>query len=177
MRWLCAKAQISRQGGRCPFTPLSPHIIKLLGRFPDGGLVFEKLYPRYSALGRFCSIAIYKQWILHIIAALKVLHSLGIVYPDLRIENLQLSTEGQTLVLADLESRWGQLSAPEIVLEHRLASNWTGKSGIYDIGVVIKCIIYANVSRTSEVEWPVTPPPFDRIVAHVCVQTLQSDRS
>jgi serine/threonine protein kinase len=76
---------------------------------------------------------------------LKVLHSLGIVYPDLHIENLLFSTGGQALVLADLESRWGQLSAVEIVLEDMLASNWIGKSDIYDIGAVIKCIIYANV--------------------------------
>ena len=86
---------------------------------------------------------------MHIIAALKVLHSLGIVFHDLHIENLQLSNDGQTLVLAGIESRWGQLSTPEIVLEDRLASNWTGKSDIYDIGVVIKSIIYANVSMTS----------------------------
>ncbi|KAJ5833606.1 hypothetical protein N7474_001917 [Penicillium riverlandense] len=162
------------QGGSCPGTPLSPHTIKLLGKSPAGELVFEKLDPRYFALGRFCSIAIYKQWILHIIAALKVLHSLGIVHRDLHIENLLFSTYGQTLVLADLESRWGQRSAPEIVLEDTLDSHWTEKSDIYDIGVVIKCIIYANIPMTAEVEWPV-PPPFDRIV-EVCMRTDPAQR-
>jgi serine/threonine protein kinase len=82
---------------------------------------------------------------LHVIAVLKVLHSLGIVYPDLHLENLLVSTDGQTMVLADLESRWGQPSGPQVVLEDMLASNWIEKSDIYDIGVVIKCIIYANV--------------------------------
>ncbi|KGO75386.1 hypothetical protein PITC_080720 [Penicillium italicum] len=162
------------QGGSCPGIPLSPHIIKLLGKSPAGELVFEKLDPRYFALGRFFSIAIYKQWTLHIIAALKILHSLGIVYRDLHIENLLFSTDGQTLILADLEGRWGQRSAPEIVLEDTLDSNWTEKSDIYDIGVVIKCIIYANIPITSEVEWPV-PPPFDRIV-EACTRTDPAER-
>lgn len=151
------------QGGSCPGTSLSPHIIKLLGKSAAGELVFEKLDPRYFALGRFCSIPIYRKWILHIIAALKVLHSLGIVYRDLHIENLLHSKDGQRLVLADLEGRWGQRSALEILLEDTLDSNWTEKSDIYDIGVVIKCIIYANILMTSRVEWPI-PPPFNRIV-------------
>ncbi|KAJ5159102.1 uncharacterized protein N7500_008753 [Penicillium coprophilum] len=162
------------QGGSCPGTPLSPHIIQLLGKSPVGELVFEKLDPRYFALGRFCSIAIYKKWILHIITALKVLHSLGIVYRDLHIDNLLFSRDGQTLVLADLEGRWGRRSAPEIVLEDTLNSNWTEKSDIYDIGIVIKCIIYANIPMTSEVEWPI-PPPFDRIVG-ACTRTNSAER-
>ncbi|KAJ6072380.1 hypothetical protein N7467_010465, partial [Penicillium canescens] len=97
----------------------------LLGKSSAIGIVFERLDPRYFALGRFCSIAKYKQWILHIIAALKVLHSLGIVYPDLHLENLLFSTDGQAL---------GQL-----------------------------------------MEWPVTPPLFDRIVEE-CMRTEPTER-
>lgn len=165
---------LSLQGGSCPGAPLSPHIVKLFGKSPTGELVFEKLYPRYLILNRFCSIAIYKQWILHNIAALKVLHSLKIVYRDLHIENLLFSSDGQTLVLGDMECRWGQRSAHEIPLEETLDSNWTEKSDIYDIGVVIKCIIYANIPVSCETEWTV-PPPFDRIV-DACMRNNPTER-
>lgn len=162
------------QGDSCPGEPLSPHIVKLFGKSPTGELVFEKLYPRYLILNRFCSISIYKQWILHIIAALRVLHSLKIVYRDLHIENLLFTSDGQTLVLGDMECRWGQRSAPEIPLEETLDSNWTEKSDIYDIGVIIKCIIYANIPVSYETEWTV-PPPFDRIV-DTCMRKNPTER-
>lgn len=45
------------QGGACPGSRLSPHVIQLLGRSPDGQLVFEKLLPRYLVLWRFYSIS------------------------------------------------------------------------------------------------------------------------
>lgn len=151
------------QGGTCPGKPLSPHIVQLLGRSSANELVFDKLFPRYFILPHFCSIAIYKRWILDIIAAFRCLHGLGIVYRDLHIENLLFTKSGDRLVLGDLEGRWGQRSAPEIAREDRLDSGWTEKSDIFDLGTCIKCIIYANIPISPYVEWPV-PQPFQAIV-------------
>ena len=151
------------QGGTCPGTPLSPNIVRLLGKSKDDELVFEKPLPRYLALPRYCSIRVYKRWILQLIEAVKCLHSIGIVHRDLHIENILFSPNDNRLVVADLECRWGQRSAPEIVRGDVLDAGWSEKSDIYDIGRIIRCMIYANVPFTAQVEWPV-PPPFDVIV-------------
>jgi hypothetical protein len=151
------------QSGSCSGARKSSHIIHLLGKSSKGELVFEKLLPRFLVLPRYCSVAIYKRWVQHMVAGLRCLHSLGIIHRDLHIENLLFTADGQNLVLGDVEGRWGQRSAPEISREDTLDAGWTEKSDIYDIGVCIKCIIYANIPVTSQVEWPI-PPPFDRIV-------------
>ncbi|KAF2021760.1 hypothetical protein BU24DRAFT_28039, partial [Aaosphaeria arxii CBS 175.79] len=54
----------------------SPRAIQLLGRSASGELVFERHLTRYD-VGRYCSIAIYKRWILDIIDALACLHGRG----------------------------------------------------------------------------------------------------
>lgn len=100
-------------------------------------------------------------------AAVKGLHSIGIVHRDLRIENILFSKDDDNrLVVADLECRWGQRLAPEIDRGDDL--NGSEKSDIYDIGNCIRCMIYANVPFTAQVEWPV-PPPFD-IVVEACMR-------
>ena len=151
------------QSGSCPGKPLSDHIVQLYGRSRNGELVFKKLLPRAPVLPQFSSIDVYKRWILHIIDALSCLHSLGIVHRDLRIENCLFTKDSNSLVICDLESRWGQRSAPEVALHGGLDSGWTTRSDIYDIGDCIKCMVYLNAPITSQVEWPV-PQPLQAIV-------------
>ena len=67
------------QGGYCPGTGLSDHIVHLFGRSVDGQLVFEKLATR-TILSRFSSLATCQRWIFHIIDALTCLHFFGIVH-------------------------------------------------------------------------------------------------
>lgn len=67
---------------------LSLNIVQLLGKSEDGRL--EQL-----------------------INALDCLHSLDIVFRDLRADNLFLSEGGKRLVVCGLESRWGEWSVPE----------------------------------------------------------------
>jgi hypothetical protein len=110
------------QGGACPGKPLSPHIIQLLGKSANGKLVFERLLPRYLIFHRFCSVAVYKRWILHLIEAVRCLHSLNIIRRDLHLENLLFSADGERQVVADLECRWGQRTAPEIACDDGLDS-------------------------------------------------------
>jgi hypothetical protein len=162
------------QGGSCPGKRLSPYIVQLLGKSVNNELVLEKLAPRYLILPRFCDIAVYQRWTLHIITALKCLHGLGIIYRDLHIENLLFTPQGERLILGDIEGRSGQRSAPEIAREDKLDSGWTVKSDIFDIGTCIKCMIYANIPMTRYVEWPV-PAPFDAIVA-ACMRLTPSSR-
>lgn len=156
------------QGGACPGKPVSTNIVRLLGKSKDDELVFEKLLPRYFVLHRYCSIAIYKRWILQLIAAIRHLHSIGIVHRDLHLENVLFSKDDNRLVVADLECRWGQRLAPEIDRRDVLDAGWSEKSDIFDMGTYIRCMIYANIPFTPEVEWPV-PPPFDDIV-EACVR-------
>lgn len=165
------------QGGTCPGQPISPHIIQLLGRSSDGQLVFHKLETRGFILwqDKYCSIATYKAWILHLIAALKTLHSLGIVHRDLRADNLLFSDDGHRLVVCDIEGHWGNRLAPEVAHAGGLDdSGWTEKSDIYDIGHCIKGFVYANAPRTKQVEWLV-PPPFDKVVK-MCLRTMPEER-
>ncbi|KAI0388728.1 kinase-like domain-containing protein [Xylariaceae sp. FL0594] len=165
---------IKCQGGSCPGTVLSPHIVRLLGASADGQLVFEKLSSR-AILARFSSLETYRRWILHIIDALSCLHSLGIVHRDLRIDNFLFTEDGSRLVVCDLESRWGQRAAPEVALEGGVDdSGWTTRSDIYDIGDCIKGFVYANVPITNQVEWPV-PEPLQAVV-EACMRKSPDDR-
>jgi hypothetical protein len=152
------------QGGSCPGQPLSPHIIQLLGKSDQGHLVFEKLVPRYITWYHYCSLAHFKRWAQHLVEAVKALHSIGVVHRDIGLENVLFTPDGQNLILADLECRWGGRDAPEIACDDGIDSGWTEKSDIYDIGLFIQQMIYANAPISGQVEWPV-PAPFDSIVA------------
>ncbi|KAJ2986937.1 hypothetical protein NUW58_g4791 [Xylaria curta] len=164
---------IACQGGSCPGTRKSPHVIQLLGRSYQGELVFEKLVPRY-VLAAVHPLSTYKDWILQLVDGLCYLHSLDIVHRDLRIDNLLFSRDGSHLVICDLESRWGNRLAPEISRLSTLEANWTKASDVYDLGVTIKGVLYGNTPITNLVEWKV-PAPLDKIV-EACTRVLPVDR-
>lgn len=161
------------QGGSCQGIPRSPHIIRLLEKSAQDDLVFEKMNPRYI-LASVYPLSQYKTWILHLIDGLMCLHSLGIVHRDLRIDNLVFTPDGSTLCIIDLESRWGNRLAPEISRDATLDAGWTEKSDIYDIGHVIKGMIFGNTPVTNVVEWAV-PAPLDAVV-EACTRALPEQR-
>ncbi|KAL8974601.1 MAG: hypothetical protein Q9197_001169 [Variospora fuerteventurae] len=161
------------QRGSCPGTPVSPHIIQLLGRSSNGELVFERFKSRY-VLAFIRSVDVYKSWILQLISGLQALHSLGIVHRDLRIDNLLFSPDCTRIINCDLEERWGNRLAPEISRQPVLDAGWTEKSDIYDLGNVIKGMIYGNAPITHLVEWPI-PPPF-RTIVEACTRESPNDR-
>lgn len=162
------------QGDACPGTPGSPHIIQLLGKSSNGKLVFPKFKSRASIMALNDSLTVYKSWILQLIDGLDYLHSLGIIHRDLRIDNLLLSPDGSRLIICDLESRWGNRLAPEVSREPILDAGWTEKSDIYDLGVAIKCMVYANVPITNMMEWSV-PHPLDAVV-EACTRYIPGKR-
>ncbi|KAI1428758.1 kinase-like domain-containing protein [Xylaria sp. FL1777] len=164
---------IACQGGSCPGTRRSPHVIQLLGKSSQGELVFEKLVPRY-VLAAVHPLSTYKNWILQLVDGLCYLHSLDIVHRDLRIDNLLFSRDGSHLVICDLESRWGNRLAPEVSRLPTLEANWTKASDVYDLGVTIKGMLYGNAPITHLVEWKV-PAPLDKIV-EACTRVLPGDR-
>ncbi|KAJ5945995.1 hypothetical protein N7454_002834 [Penicillium verhagenii] len=94
---------------------------------------------------------------------MKWLHSLGIIHRDIRIDNIVYSSDTSRVLICDLEGRWGNRLAPEISREPVLDAGWTEKSDIYDLGYLIKGMIYGKVPVTIVVEWPV-PPPLDAVV-------------
>ena len=161
------------QGGSCPGVPISPHIIQLLGRSSNDELVFEKLKPRY-VLTLIRTPYVYKSWILQLISGLQALHSLGIVHRDLRIDNLLFSSDCTKIIICDLEERWGNRLAPEVLRQPVLDAGWTEKSDIYDLGYVMKDLLYGNAPITNLVERPM-PPPFDGIV-EACTRKSPYDR-
>ncbi|KLU88763.1 hypothetical protein MAPG_07747 [Magnaporthiopsis poae ATCC 64411] len=146
------------QGGSCPGTRCSPHLVHL-GASTTGGLVFEKFETRGHILGRFSTLATYKRWLLHLLDALATMHAAGIVHRDLRVENMLFGEDGQRLVVCDLEGRWGQRVAPEVAWEGGPEdSGWSERSDVYDAGACIKGMVYANAPITPQVEWPVPEP-------------------
>ncbi|KAG5756991.1 hypothetical protein H9Q72_005617 [Fusarium xylarioides] len=165
---------IACQGGSCPGTPGSPHVIQLLGKSCRDELVFEKLVPRY-VLAAVHPFSTYKQWILQLVDGLRYLHSLDIVHRDLRIDNLVFSHDGSRLVICDLEGHWGNRHAPELSRLYTLETNWTKASDIYDLGMTIKGMIYGNTPITNVVEWAV-PYPLDKVV-EACTRVLPAERA
>lgn len=161
------------QGGSCPGVPKSNHVVQLLGKSSQGEPVFEKFRPRYI-LAFVNTLAMYKRWILQLISGLRCLHSLGIIHRDLRIDNLVFSCDGSRLLICDLEARWGNRLAPEISRHPVLEAGWTEKSDIYDIGNVIKGMIYGNAPITNQVEWHV-PSPLAAIV-DACIREVPDER-
>ncbi|KAI0479490.1 kinase-like domain-containing protein [Xylariaceae sp. FL0804] len=100
-----------------------------------------------------------------LIDALDCLHSVGIVHRELRANNLVFSNDGERLVVCDLESRWGERSAPEVDFQGGLEdSGWTTKSDIYDTGNCIKSMVYANgpITHFAIVEACMRPRPEER---------------
>ena len=140
----------------------SPHVIQLLGKSSVGELVFERFEP-YYVLGLVHPLRTYKAWILQVIAGLRCLHSLGIVHRDLRIANLLFSSDRSRVLICDLEGRWGNRLAPEISRQPVLDAGWTANSDIYDLGYLIKGMIYGNTPITNSVQWDV-PSPLDAVV-------------
>ncbi|KAJ5934557.1 hypothetical protein N7466_004104 [Penicillium verhagenii] len=171
------KSEISNllecQGGSCPGVPKSSHIIQLLGKSPEGKLVFEKFKSRYI-LGYIYPLTVYKDWLLQIISGMKKLHSLGIIHRDLRIDNIVFSADTSRVLICDLEGRWGNRLAPEVSREPVLDAGWTEKSDIYDLGYLIKGMIYGNVPITMAVEWFV-PPPLAAVV-EACTRSKPEER-
>lgn len=161
------------QGGSCPGVPKSPHIIQLLGKSQAGELVFDNLKNR-AYLGFLYPLATYKSWILQIISGLKVLHSLGIVHRDLRIDNIVFSSDLSRVIICDLESRWGNRQAPEVSHLPVLDSGWSEKSDIYDLGHLIEGMVYGNAPFTHAVEWPV-PLPLS-VVVEACKRDRPEER-
>ena len=150
------------QGDACPGTPLSPYVISLLGKSRNRELVFPKFSPWYRFVPFTDLLVDYKRWILHLINGLESLHSRGIVHRDLRLDNLLFSSDGERLMICDLEGRWGNHLAPEISCGGIHNSGWTRESDIYDLGRVIRSMVYSNNPLTKEVEWPL-PAPLEAI--------------
>ncbi|KAK8002399.1 hypothetical protein PG989_002118 [Apiospora arundinis] len=164
------------QGGACPGKHKSENLIRLLGKSPEGELVFEKLLACQRALHGIPSLATIQRWLLDLIAALRCLHALGIIHRDLRLDNCLFSRDGgKRLVLCDLEGRWGQRSPPEIAQEGEADEvGWSVKSDVYCIADCIKGMVYCNAPPNRYVEWAV-PAPLDAVV-EACTQESPDDR-
>ncbi|KAK1579903.1 uncharacterized protein LY79DRAFT_592630 [Colletotrichum navitas] len=126
----------------------------LLGKLPDGKLVFEKFKPRYLVLGQVHALSTYLAWILQLISGLKSLYLLDIVHCDLRIDNLVFSHDYSKIVIID---------APEVSRDPNVVPEWTEKSDIYDLGDVIRHMVLGNAPITDRAEIPV-PSPLNSIV-------------
>jgi len=151
------------QGGTCPGTPLA-HVVQLLGKTEDGRLVFPRLVDRRKALGQVQSLDTYFSWFKQLVDGVGALHSYGIIHRDLRADNLLWTTDGTTLFICDLESRWGRRDAPEILRNDSLDAGWSEASDIWDIGECIRYILYGNAPINDLVDWQI-PAPFTEIVA------------
>lgn len=162
------------QGGRCPGTPLSPHIVQLLGIDSKHRLLFKKMAPWRSLERRIRSVTAYKRSILQIISGLEALHSIGIVHRDFRLENLLFDEEEQRVVICDLESRWGNRLAPELHGRYGVEDVWTAQTDIFDLGLCIRNLIYMKNLIFPTVELPL-PAPFDKLV-EACTRRKPEDR-
>ena len=167
---------IACQGGRCPGVPQSDHVVQLLGKSAGGELVFERM-DNFVPLCSIYPLARYKTWILHLIDGLQCLHAHGIIHRDLRFDNLVFSPDDGRLLICDLEGRWGNRVAPEVSREPKVEGGrygWTEKSDIYDLGQVIRDMVYGTCPLTSVVERKI-PLPLEEIV-NSCTCAAPADR-
>lgn len=153
------------QGGSCPGTPISPHITRLLGKSPEGQLVFEKLLfgEVFEAFDRLHD---YKLWILQLISGVKALHSLGIIHRNLCLDNVYFhygESNEPELVIGGISGQGGNDDAPEIPSQLVLDSDFNEKTDIYDIGEVITSLVYGDLPITKAV-YRELPYPLQGIV-------------
>ncbi len=160
------------QGGVCPGVPQSAHVVQLLGKSASGDLIFPRM-KTWTLLCFVYPLAKYKEWILQLVDGLQCLHAHGIVHRDLKLANLLFSSNDSSdsrLLICDLEGRWENRSAPEVSREPKVDCGWTEKSDIYDVGLVIKGMIYGNNPLTSLVDWKVPSPLEDIANSCMCVR-------
>ena len=163
------------QGGWCPGAPQSAHVVQLLGKSASGELIFEKM-DNWIRLSFVYPLATYKEWILQLINGLQCLHAHGIVHRDICLANLVFSPRDCRLLICDLEGRWGNRDAPEISRESKSQTHcgWTEKTDIYDVGNVIKGMMYGNAPLTSIVERKI-PSPLKHLVSS-CLRHQPEER-
>lgn len=135
----------------------SPHIVQLLGKTLDSGLVFEKGTP--ALYHDFTSVLFMKRALLQLVDGLAFLHSIGIVHRDLVMKNI-LVGEDRQIIIADLETTWNSYAcrAPELWVDRPVH---TAASDIYSLGNLIWELTFRNQVRMLSFQYafPV-PPPF-----------------
>ncbi|KAG6859907.1 hypothetical protein C0995_002117 [Termitomyces sp. Mi166 len=160
---------------------LSPNIIELLGRTEDGRLVFPLCMSGF-VLGHTTpgskSLFAIKRWCVDLADAVCVLHAHGIVHRDLEARNILATLDLQTIILCDLEGRWGSNRAPELqgfednVQPHERP--YTEKSDVYQFGILLTDFVLGNIPRTSWAQLE-APEPFGS-VARACWAEDPDDR-
>ncbi|KAK7439040.1 hypothetical protein VKT23_017746 [Stygiomarasmius scandens] len=159
-----------------------PHIVQLLGRTEEGKLVFPLYLEQPWAIFITASISEYKRLLLQLADALLFLHSHGIVHRDVALRNILTCQNRQSLILCDLESRFGSHICPEIALARdqsipESALPYSQKSDVFCFGTTIADFILSNTVRTP---WQYTgnfipPPPFDKVV-RACIRRDPAER-
>ncbi|KAH0581534.1 hypothetical protein H2248_011243 [Termitomyces sp. 'cryptogamus'] len=159
---------------------LSPNIIELLGRTDDGRLVFplckDGFILGHTTVGSKSLLTV-KRWSVELADAVCILHSHGIIHRDLELRNILATSDCQTVVLCDLEGRWGSDRAPELrgfgdKTPHERP--YTKKTDVYGFGFLLTNFILGNNPRSSWAQ-PEAPEPFASI-ARACWAESPDDR-
>jgi len=150
------------QNGSCENPSQCSSIVRLLGRCSNTEIVFPKQHTRQETLSKCRLASTYARWLLQIAAGLRFLHSKGIIYKDLRIDNLVFSSDGQDVFICDLESKWGNRDAPEVDESSLTDVGWSERSDIYDFGNLIRHLLIGNYPLLPTVQWTI-PEPFESI--------------
>lgn len=167
---------IKCQSGSIPGTSISPNVIRLLGRSPDGKLVFDALHTTNQTLSRIQSLRADRDWALQLLHGLECLHSLAIIHGGLCAENLLFTPDGSRLVICDLEGRRGERKTAGVSTDGTLDElARTAQSDIYDVGNCIKAFVYGGDPATPFIERPM--PGLWREIVQACQRENAQDRA
>ncbi|TDL29940.1 kinase-like protein [Rickenella mellea] len=155
----------------------SPRVVQLLGRTPDGALVFQKherdLFFASLANRDERRVENIKRWMIEVIDAVEVLHSHGIVHRDLVARNI---LDSEPLVICDLQClhATGHCRAPE--LDGTGQSMFSFASDIFSLGTLLwECCFY-NYPTNRQVLLDNPPPPPFRNIFLACTREKPQDR-
>lgn len=157
------------------------NVINLLGTNPSRTHpVFPKLSQFWALLSYPPTITNIKDWSLQVVQGIEEMHSKTVIHSSLHLSNILFDDKTKEVVICGLGAGGdGGGFAPETARvddsnKSSVDRNVTVETDVYDLGGLIRGLIYCNNPFLRMMDWKV-PRPFQEVV-DFCMQEKKEDR-